>query len=66
MRWLWILTIVLLAGCATVRPWERGDLVAPCMDAIDPLEAAANHHVTTTREGIRGASGGGGASCGCN
>lgn len=56
-----------LAGCARLRPWERGPLMERCMVATpDPLEAALDAHLHATREGIQGASGAGAASCGCN
>lgn len=63
-RWL---VIVLLTGCAPLKPWERGEIVARCMQATgDPLEAAMDQHVHATRESARGAAGAEGASCGCN
>ncbi|MCC6623910.1 MAG: DUF4266 domain-containing protein [Deltaproteobacteria bacterium] len=56
-----------LAGCAVVRPWERGALVSRC--ARPPFDArggAFAEHVRGIREGVAGATGQAGASCGCN
>lgn len=56
-----------LEGCATLAPWERGQLQQRCMQhSLDPLETAMDLHVHRTRESILGAAAGGGASCGCN
>lgn len=55
------------AGCAQVRPWERGVQAdrrmraAPC-----PERAAAREHVHAVREGAQGASNAQGSGCGCD
>ncbi|MCP4499862.1 MAG: DUF4266 domain-containing protein [Deltaproteobacteria bacterium] len=55
------------AGCTVLKPWERGSLVDPAMTShTSPLEAGHDEHVMRTREGMAGASGTGGVSCGCN
>lgn len=60
-------TASLVGGCAPVRPWERGALLARCMaPSLDPLETAMDLHVHTTRESAQGAVVGAGAACGCN
>ena len=60
-------TVVLLAGCATTKPWQRELLARPEM-APDPDgdRAALFHHFLGTREGAVGGFGGGGGGCGCN
>ena len=72
IRRLWIAAALGLAlagasGCVTLKPWERGELMRRCMQADgDPHEAAMDEHVHSQREGMRGASPGGGVSCGCS
>ncbi len=59
--------IALLAGCATVQPWEKGRLAMPEMTfGGDPLETRFAEHVYTSREGASGGAGVGGGGCGCN
>lgn len=66
-RW-WIAGLLLaLAGCAPLKPWERGDLLRKCMQpSYDPLESSMDGHMHATRESAQGAAGVGGPSCGCN
>ncbi len=59
---------VVLAGCATVKPWEReaharrGMQVEP-----DPASAALDQHVYEYREGSSGGyNAHSGSGCGCN
>jgi len=62
-----VLTLVHVAGCATVRPWQRERLAHPCMQLDDdPAGAGYDAHVRAVRvPDIRaGAARGGG--CGCN
>ncbi len=69
-----VLVVVLLAAaaalvpaCATVAPWQRGKLSRATMQTSDdPAAAAFTIHVRRTREAMRGATSGGGPSCGCN
>lgn len=71
---LWLLVVMLTAllfsGCATlerVQPWEREALAKPIMQLEpDPIEAAFDDHVYSTREGSAGGSGAAGGGCGCN
>jgi hypothetical protein len=56
-----------LAGCATVQPWEKGNLAKPAMTfGGDWLETRYADHVYTSREAASGGAGVGGGGCGCN
>jgi len=60
-------SLVLLAACATVRPYQREDLARPVMSLDpDPGQFALYQHVLGVREGSVGGFGGGGGGCGCN
>ena len=62
-----LLGFALLAGCATVQPWERGTLADYTMRPDrDGLADTFNEHVYFTREGASGGRGVGGGGCGCN
>lgn len=63
-------TMALLAGCAPVRAWERGNLTHPCMDRQHGTRVsmgALHDHTNDVREAFTpcNASGAGGG-CGCN
>lgn len=59
--------VALLAGCATVQPYERGRLAQPDMTEEWTAKARAGQdHATAYREGASGAAGSTGAGCGCN
>jgi hypothetical protein len=61
------LTIMGLAGCATVEPWDRDVLARPDMQIVsDPSEAAADEHIYFSKEASSGGQGFGGGGCGCN
>ena len=64
------LTAALLAGCATIeppKPWEKGQLAKPEMQFdYDRLDARAQTHIYTSKEGASGGYGIGGGGCGCN
>jgi hypothetical protein len=58
---------VTAAGCANVKPWQRGTLADPVMHADrDPLGLALDEHVFFSREAASGGRGVGGGGCGCN
>lgn len=59
---------VLASGCArAVLPSEKAYLADPIMQfEADPLEAAADAHIMSNREGAAGGSGTAGGGCGCN
>jgi hypothetical protein len=66
-RWLCVLAALLLAGCATVQPWQRGDLARATMAwEPDPLAATLDGHVYFSKEAASGGAGLGGGGCGCN
>jgi len=59
---------LLVSGCVSVRPWQRGIHAKRCMQINpEPTAVALEQHVFEYREG---ASGGyealGGSGCGCN
>lgn len=58
---------LVLAGCATVRPWERGGLSDYTMRLDrDALHDSLSDHIHFTREAAAGGRGVGGGGCGCN
>ncbi len=62
-----LLATVLLASCATTKPWERGSLAQPEMAPDEDADRARlRGHYRGTREGAVGGFGGGGGGCGCN
>lgn len=64
---LLFLVLVLLAGCETVKPWERGTLARPEMQLdSDPLETKLMEQVFESKEAASGGNGAAGAGCGCN
>jgi hypothetical protein len=59
--------LLLLAGCATVSPYEREHHTRPGMDtARETGEATFQAHVRDSREGATGGSVSTGGGCGCN
>jgi hypothetical protein len=59
--------LLALAGCATVQPWEKGNLAKPEMTfGGDKLETRYADHLYTSREAASGGAGVGGGGCGCN
>lgn len=59
--------VALLPSCATVKPWERGNLARPVMDpSRDKLGLAMADHLYFSREASSGGGGVGGGGCGCN
>ena len=54
-------------GCATVEPWERGDLAKTEMAwDPDPMRSALRDHIYFSKEGSSGGASSGGGGCGCN
>lgn len=64
---LFSVLVLLLPGCTTVQPWERGILADRTMrpDA-DPLGEAHSEHIYFSREAHAGGKDVGGGGCGCN
>ncbi len=61
------LVLVVAAGCATVKPYEREYLSRPSMDRErEATEAKFYSHVLDAREGATGGVGTAGGGCGCN
>ena len=64
---LLLFTILSLAACTNVEPWERGTLARPDMQfAPDPLDTKLMDHVYDSKEASGGGSQAAGAGCGCN
>jgi hypothetical protein len=65
-----IVTIAVVSGCATVRPWQREQLAAPVMQAeVNPYAETQERSLREITEG--GTFGGGpageaAAGCGCH
>ena len=56
-----------LAGCDTVRPWQRGCLSDYTLRPDrDTLNDSLSDHIYFTREAAAGGRGVGGGGCGCN
>ncbi len=60
------LLLVVLSGCAVVRPYEREHLTDPTM-TDDAVESASMRKLHTSREGAGGGDGApAGGGCGCS
>jgi len=58
---------VLLIGCETVQPWQKGNLAKPDMAfGPDPLQTRFEEHTYFSKEGASGGMNVGGGGCGCN
>jgi hypothetical protein len=58
---------LLLPGCATVAPWERGNLAKPQMAFdLNPAQTALREHAYDSREAAIGGDAAAGGGCGCN
>jgi len=58
--------IALLAGCASVPAWERGNLAKPQMAFdLNPAESALRAHAYSSREAAANGTAGAGGGCGC-
>jgi hypothetical protein len=59
--------LLLAAGCATVKPWQRESLADPIMQPDrNPMQVAQLEHVYFSREAANGGRSVGGGGCGCN
>jgi hypothetical protein len=65
-----LLLLAIMAGCARVRPWQRGRLASPAMQfQMSPLGSAQMDSVLEITEGSTFSSAGpgsAGAGCGCH
>lgn len=63
---VFLFTSLLLTGCATVKPWEKGLLGDPIMMMdSNPLEKGIFEHHLDYREGSVGGTGAQSGGCGC-
>lgn len=62
-----LMTLLLVTGCSTVKPWQRGTLAKPEMSwSPDRLEATLESHIYYSKEASFGGSAAAGGGCGCN
>ena len=62
-----LVPMLLLAACADVKPWQKGQLARPEMALDgDPLAARLAQHIYFSKENASGGYGVGGGGCGCN
>ena len=68
MKLLGLLVLALmLGGCETVAPWERGTLAKPEMQwQTDTVEARLKGQLYNSKEAASGGGGAAGGGCGCN
>jgi Domain of unknown function (DUF4266) len=56
----------LLPACASVAPWERGNLAKPQMAFdLNPAQSELRAHAYSSREAGASTSGAAGGGCGC-
>lgn len=61
------LGLLLFSGCATVEPYQKGNLADYTMrDDRDELSSVMSAHIQFSREATTGGEGVGGGGCGCN
>ncbi len=63
---VWLLTLLILSGCAEVKPWERGNLAKPQM-ALEPnpMQSVMRLHSYSSREAAASGNAAQGGGCGC-
>jgi hypothetical protein len=66
-RLLLTLALLLIAGCATVQPWDR-DLLAEKKMSFNasPMLQSIDEHIYFSKEASMGGMDTGGGGCGCN
>jgi hypothetical protein len=66
-RLILTLALLLIAGCATVQPWDR-DLLAQKQMSFNPtpMLQAVDEHIYFSKEASMGGMDAGGGGCGCN
>lgn len=56
-----------LSACATVKPWEKGNLAKKEMSwEADGMQSGMNGQIYASKESSRGGNGSAGGGCGCN
>ncbi len=66
IRTIVLIIALLFAGCASVEPWQKGDLATPPMQVEDDSCHRFERNIEVYREGAVGANGGkSGGGCGC-
>jgi hypothetical protein len=64
---LTVAILLMISGCSTVKPWERGNLAQDIMAwQPDPLKASLDNHIHFSKEGSSGGGRAAGGGCGCN
>ena len=62
-----LLALAFLSGCATVEPYQKGNLADYTMRSDrDELAKVMTSHIQFSREASTGGEGVGGGGCGCN
>jgi outer membrane PBP1 activator LpoA protein len=62
-----VLLAVVLCGCETVQPWERGLLAKEEMQwTSDRMDAQMRNQIHASKEASSGGTGAAGGGCGCN
>jgi hypothetical protein len=62
-----VVSCVIISGCSTVKPWQRGYLSKDVMSsANDPLGSSLDNHIYFSKEGSSGGGQAAGGGCGCN
>ncbi len=66
-HFFYLIILLPLSACQSVKPWERGILAKPHM-AIEPEPGLAGmrRHIFFSKEAASGGSSVGGGGCGCN
>ena len=64
---IFMVLLVLLAGCSNVQPWQRGSLAREDMQwQPDVMDARLRDQIHSSKEASSGGSGAAGGGCGCN
>ncbi len=59
--------LLLLGGCTTLQPWEKGEFAREDMQlGAEALDLSLDDHVYFSKEGASGGRSFGGGGCGCN